>query len=215
MQSFFRAKIFYLRYFFDLSGFFKKYIKPVENAVWILIFCISSACGSLKPATAIAKPTEDSFYQQLQAYCGKKLIGHVLYPAGKEAPFQGMEIWLEVAQCNQKEIRLPIYINRKIYRTLILSQDKTKYILRHENKRPDGSQAEISMYGGQTAGKNDTYLLLFPADDYSRQLLGAELNYAWSLAFNSDKSTLSYMIENDGKLTLQLDFDLTQQVVKK
>jgi len=120
-----------------------------------------------------------------------------------------MKIWLEVAQCNQKEIRMPIYINEKIYRTLILSQDQSNYILRHENKRSDGTQAEISMYGGQTDGKKDAFLLLFPADGYSRQLLGAELNYAWSLAFTSDKSTLSYMIENNGKLTLQIDFDLS------
>jgi hypothetical protein len=176
-----------------------------------MFMLLSGGCGVTKPS--VATPVTSSFYQQLKMHCGQKLTGVVLYPSGKEAPFQGMPIWLELVACSDKEIRMPIYINQKIYRTLVLSQDKTHYTLRHENKRPDGTQAEISMYGGQTTGKTDNYLLLFPADGYSRQLLGAELNYAWSLGFNSDKSTLSYMIENDGKLTLQIDFDFNQPVV--
>ena len=178
----------------------------------VLVSLLMGSCSGVKPT--LAKPTK-SFYDKLQGYCGRQLPGVVLYPTGKEAPFQGLEITMMVEACSTKEIRMPIQVGPKIYRTLILGQDKNGYTLRHENKRADGTQAEISMYGGQTNGTNDSYLLLFPADGYSRQLLGAELNYAWSLAFNSDKSTLSYMIENDGKLTLQIDFDLTHPVAAR
>jgi hypothetical protein len=179
---------------------------------WGVLTFYLGGCAVSNPR--LPSKAETSFYQQLKQHCGQKLNGEVLYPTGKEAPFRGMPIWLELEKCSDKEIRMPININQKIYRTLILSQDKTNFTLRHENKRADGTQAEISMYGGQTADIKDTYLLLFPADGYSRQLLGAELNYAWSLAFNSDKSILSYMIENNGKLTLQIDFSLTKPLDK-
>lgn len=137
-----------------------------------------------------------------------------MYPSGAEAPFRGLEIKLEIVQCSNQEIRMPIYIDNKIYRTLILIQDETGYSLRHENKRPNGTQADFSLYGGHTKEADTGYLLVFPADGYTKQLMGAELNYVWSLAFNNEKTTLSYMVETDGKLNLQLDFNLTNQTAR-
>jgi sugar lactone lactonase YvrE len=52
------------------------------------------------------------------------------------------------------------------------------------------------------------YLVVFPADGYSRHLLGGQLSYTWTLAFDNDRSRFSYMAETDGKLTIQFDFDL-------
>ncbi|MGV3588247.1 MAG: hypothetical protein ACO1OF_14675 [Adhaeribacter sp.] len=155
-----------------------------------------------------------SFYKQLRVLCGKRIYGEVLHPAGAEAPFRGMDIWLEVTQCSDREIRMPIYIDNKIYRTLILGQDETGYTLRHENKRPNGSQADFSLYGGHTTEPDTGYLLVFPADGYTKQLMGSEMNYVWSLAFNNERTTLSYIAETDGKLSLQFDFNLTSQTAQ-
>ena len=181
----------------------------------LLLFCFLSlftGCTTPKP---VARPAALSFYKQLQLLCGKKMNGMVLYPAGAEAPFKGMAIWLEVTQCSDRELRMPIYIDNKVYRTLIVGQDQTGYTLRHENKRPNGAQADISMYGGHTTDAGTGYLLIFPADGYTKQLMGPELNYVWSLAFNNERTTLSYMAETDSKLNLQLDFNLTSQAAAR
>ena len=170
---------------------------------WLLP--LLQGCNTAKPA---AKPAKLSFYKQLRLLCGKKVNGAVLYPSGAEAPFRGMDIWLEITRCSDQEIRMPIYIDNKIYRTLIIGQDETGYTLRHENRRPNGTQADFSMYGGHTTDAGTGYLLIFPADGYTKQLMGPELNYVWSLAFNSEKTTLSYMAESNGKLNLQFDFNL-------
>ena len=200
--------------FFNGINWLKQTEWPIKVGLFYLLVAFLLGCSAAKP---IASRQPATFYKQLQQHCGKKLTGTVLYPGGKEAPFQGMHIWLEIDQCNEKEIRMPIKLDDKIYRTLILGRDNTGpgYTLRHENKRPNGTQAEFSMYGGQTTNAGSNFLLVFPADSYSRQLMGAEMNYVWSLAINSDRTTLSYMVETDGKLNLQLDFDLTTTPVQQ
>jgi hypothetical protein len=188
----------------------------VSYGVCLILLCwclpLLPGCNTAKPA---AGPVALSFYKQLRLLCGKRINGMVLYPAGAEAPFRGLEIRLEIAQCSDREIRMPIYIDNKVYRTLIVGQDQTGYTLRHENKRPNGTQADISMYGGHTTDAGTGYLLIFPADGYTKQLMGPELNYVWSLAFNSERTTLSYMAESNGKLNLQLDFNLESQAAAR
>lgn len=176
--------------------------------IYSLIVIVSSLW---LPGCKNSTPTinQHSFFDNLQGLCKKKFAGYIVYPAGKEAPFQGKKIWIEVASCSAKEIRIPINIGEKIYRTLILGRNESGVYLQHENKRPDGSQAEISLYGGKALSHQSPFLLVFPADSYSKQLLGSERNSSWSLSISSDKSTLSYIAESDGRLDIQIDFNLS------
>jgi hypothetical protein len=48
----------------------------------------------------------------------------------------------------------------------------------------------------------------FPADAYTNNLLGLSSPSVWTLAFSSDRSTFTYLVESDGKLQMQIDFDL-------
>jgi hypothetical protein len=174
-----------------------------------LLLLFSACTGALQPPV-----TRDGFIDHLFALKGKKVAGTVIHPSGKEAPFKGESIWLEVKANNRKEVRLPIYRDQKIYRTLILGQDAQGYFLQHENIKANGQQAEISMYGGHSVGSPSAFILVFPADAYSRQLLGNLRENVWSLAFNNDQSILSYIAEENGHVTLQIDFDLTAEIKK-
>ena len=178
----------------------------------LLLYFILIVSSFLLPGCQNATPQKSpelSFYNNLQALCKNKYAGSIVYPAGKEAPFQGKKIWIELASCSAKELRIPINIGDKVYRTLILGRNENSVFLQHENKRPDGSQAEISLYGGRAVTLTSPSLLVFPADSYSKQILGAERNCIWTLSISSDKSTLSYIAESDGRLDLQIDFNLT------
>ncbi|PIQ20941.1 MAG: hypothetical protein COW65_12090 [Cytophagales bacterium CG18_big_fil_WC_8_21_14_2_50_42_9] len=152
---------------------------------------------------------KDYLYQLLKKASGRKLTGTIIYPAGAEAPFKGLNIWLEVNAKDKSEIRLPVHTGSKIYRTLVLGQDETGYWLIHENKKADGTHAEISLYGGHTAEVSSPFLLYFMPDVYTRHLLGTDQRN-WSLALSSDGSILSYIAEDEGRLMMQIDFDLEQ-----
>jgi hypothetical protein len=171
------------------------------------LLVIPACTGALK---APAKST--GFLDHLFALQGRKVGGTIIYPSGNQVPFKGESIWLEVKASGRNEIRLPIYRNQRIYRTLILGQNEQGFFLQHENIMPNGLQAEISMYGGYSVGLPSPFILVFPADAYSRQLLGSLRENVWSLAFNNERTILSYIAEENGHVTLQIDFDLTTGV---
>lgn len=172
--------------------------------IGFLLF-ISACAAATKPPLK-----GQGFMDHLLALKGKKLAGTVIYPYGKDTPFKGEHIWLEVKGKGRNQILLPIYRDQQVYRTLILNRDEQGYFLQHENKKPNGLQAEISMYGGHSQGEASPFLLVFPADAYSRQLLGSFRENVWSLAFNNERTILSYIAEENGHITMQIDFDLSQ-----
>lgn len=184
---------------------------PSRSCLLILLCCCAvlgflPACRS---GQALSRQP-DCLMDHLLLFEGRQLPGTIIFPAGAEAPFQGQQISLQVLASGQKQVRLPILRDQQVYRTLILRSEEAGYSLQHEHKKPNGQQAEISMYGGRHEGARSPYVLIFPADAYSRQLLGELRENVWSLALNNDRSVLSYIMEENGHVTMQIDFDLSQ-----
>jgi hypothetical protein len=186
-------------------------LSPFFSIAFLLLF---AACSATRHQQVQRSTQVPDFMEQLAVLKGKQVSGTVVYPYGQDAPFKGERIWLEVNSNSRKEVRLPIYRGRQVYRTLILGQDEQGFFLQHENKKPNGQQAEISMYGGYSTGAPSPYVVIFPADAYSKQLLGSYRDNVWSLAFNNDRTILSYIAEENGHVTLQIDFDVSADLEK-
>lgn len=152
----------------------------------------------------------DAFYRSLESMQGRKIGGYTIYPESKSALFGGQPIFLEVINCTKSEMRIPIYIGEKVYRTLIVERTSTGFFLKHENKKADGQAHAINLYGGHTKGNGTAFMQFFPADTYTRNLMSLSTPCVWTLAFSSDYSTLSYLVESDGKLEMQIDFNLKE-----
>jgi len=186
--------------------FKQKMLKLQLLSLLLLLLLGSFGCtNQMRPE----KKVEDYFYQNLKKASGRKLEGTIIYPAGEEAPFKGLDIWLEVNAKEKNEIRLPVYTGQKVYRTLVLGQDETGFWLKHENKKADGTHAELSLYGGHTEDVTSPFMLYFTPDVYTTRLLGTDQRN-WSLALSSDGSILSYIAEDDGRLLMQIDFDIKE-----
>ena len=174
----------------------------------LFLLVSSTSCMRTPMAESVQNPENETFYESLINLKGKKLEGQTIYPEGKWAPFAGQPISLEVASCTKKELRIPIYIGGKVYRTLILERTADGFFLKHENKNDDGRSNQINLYGGQTEGNGTAYVQLFPSDAYTKNLMSLSTPSVWTLAFSSDRSTFSYLVESDGKLQMQIDFNL-------
>jgi len=83
-----------------------------------------------------------------------------------------LDIWLEVNAKEKNEIRLPVYTGQKVYRTLVLGQDEEGFWLKRENKKANGTHAELSLYNGYAEAVTSPYLLYFTSYVYTRRLLG-------------------------------------------
>ena len=173
-----------------------------------MLFLFGTSCMRAPITKSAETPDNETFYQSLANLQGKKLEGQTIYPEGKWAPFAGQPISLEVSSCTKKEMRIPIYIGGKVYRTLILERTPAGFFLKHENKNEDGRSNQINLYGGQTEGNGNAYMQLFPSDTYTKNLMSLSTPSVWTLAFSSDRTTFSYLVESGGKLQMQIDFNV-------
>lgn len=174
----------------------------------MLLVLGQTGCTRASVVQKSASPANDTFYQSLESMQGRKVAGRPVYADEKMAPFAGKAITLEVASCTKKEMRIPIYVGDKIYRTLVLERTPNGFFLKHENKTEAGRSKAVDLYGGQTVEAGTAFMQFFPADAYTNNLLGSSSPSVWTLAFSSDRSTFTYLAESDGKLQMQIDFDL-------
>lgn len=163
--------------------------------------------GGRPPLNKVAgTPLNDTFYQSLQRLEGQRLAGRTIYPTGQRAPFAGQPIHLEVARCTKNEMRMPLYVGGKVYRTLILERTPTGSFLKHEDKTALSVAPVTSLNEKQRT--DPAYGPLSPADAANLPWPGPPATSVWTLTFNSDQSRFSYLMERDGQLQMQIDFDL-------
>ncbi len=188
------------------------FLKIFRGFTAAVIYTILLSCTASCTRTPMAKselvPASQTFYQSLENLQGRMLQGQSIYPEEKWAPFAGQEIAMEVTSATKNEMRIPIYIGGKVYRTLILERTPKGFMLKHENKKEDGRSHDINLYGGHTTENGTAFMQFFPADTYTKNLMSLSAPSVWTLAFSSDRSTFSYLVESDGKLQMQIDFNL-------
>ncbi len=178
-----------------------------------LVLFTAASCMRTPVTQNISNPANDAFYRSLESMQGRRIAGQTIYPESKSALFAEQPIFLEVINCTKSEMRIPIYIGEKVYRTLIVERTPTGFFLKHENRKVDGRAHQINLYGGHTKGNGTAYMQFFPADTYTKNLMSLSAPSVWTLAFSSDYSTFSYLVESNGKLEMQIDFNLQEYLV--
>jgi hypothetical protein len=85
---------------------------------------------------------------------------------------------MHVRQCYPDEIRIPVHVydeeedawNRS--RTWILTRTDAGIRLKHDHRYPDGSEEEVTQYGGDTDEVGTAGIQTFPADEFTREVIG-------------------------------------------
>lgn len=171
---------------------------------------VLTACTSADP------DPHDTFYESLLAHCGNAYAGSVT--AGDEAldaDWMAAEIIIEIRECSDERIRIPLHVDDDHSRTWVVSRTPTGLELKHDHRESDGSHDAMTMYGGETFSPGTATAQSFPADEESKQLfaeLGATVSIGntWWLEFPSD-DTLRYRLIRDNR-EFQVDVDLSRPV---
>lgn len=176
----------------------------------LFVVFASTSCMRAPITKNSPRPVDDYFYRSLGSMQGRRITGQTIYPESKAGLFAEQPISLEVIYCTKSQIRIPIYVGATVYRTLILERTPTGFFLKHEHKKAGGQSHEINLYGGHTQGNGTAFMQFFPADTYTKNLMSLSTSSVWTLAFSSDYSTFSYLVESNGKLEMQIDFNLKE-----
>ncbi|MBL7749316.1 MAG: hypothetical protein JNM19_17890, partial [Chitinophagaceae bacterium] len=105
--------------------------------------------------------------------------GTVVAAPATDTTFKGKKLIMHVRSCDSGLIRIPFFAGENRSRTWVFSKTKTAITLKHDHRHQDGSEDSVTQYGGHTANSGMETLQMFPADQFTTNLLPAAATNVW------------------------------------
>lgn len=139
------------------------------------------------PCEVLAQESASNvFWQNLLELCDKAYSGEVLEaPADDE--FRTQTLVMHVRSCEENEIRIPFFVGEDRSRTWVLTKKNERIQLKHDHRHKDGSEDEITMYGGTSVNTGLGTLQTFPADQHTTALIPAAASNIWWIEIVPDQ----------------------------
>lgn len=179
----------------------------------VLLFAalLASACAPAGEPDGAATP-QDEFWTSLLALCGRAYAGRLVEGSPADTIFEGRDLIMHVRQCSDNEIRIPFHVGDDHSRTWILTRLDTGLRLKHDHRHEDGSEDEVTQYGGDTRDEGTAQRQEFPADDFTAQLVPVAATNVWTVEVVPG-STFAYALRREGTdRRVRIEFDLTREV---
>jgi len=156
---------------------------------------------------------QDDFWQKLVSLKGQSFAGELTVGTedGDKEFVEGgaiMHIW----KVSDKEIRIPFHIGTNHSRTWVLTRTNDGIRLKHDHRKPDGSDDEVTMYGGDTTVKGTPIRQEFHADKYTGDLLSASAQNIWAMEVELAKRFVYELRREHQDRFFRVEFDLSKTV---
>lgn len=161
--------------------------------------------------TAQEKSGAQQFWETLKSHCGKAYEGK-LAPHVTNDDFSGKKLTMFVRTCDDDTITIPFYVGEDRSRTWVLTFEDDRIKLKHDHRHEDGSEDEITQYGGKSTNTGLPNLQFFPADSQTAELIGYASTNVWWITV--DDKTFTYNLKRIGteNPAFNVYFDLTNPV---
>jgi hypothetical protein len=154
-------------------------------------------------------------------HCGKAYEGRIAVnePQAADDPFAGQTLVMHVRDCGEKELRIPFHVGENRSRTWILTRTYDGIRLKHDHRHEDGSEDEVTMYGGETANRGTAVRQEFPVDRQSvrlfeREGLTASTGNVWAMEIEPGERFVYELARPGTERLFRVEFDLTTPVAE-
>jgi len=171
-----------------------------------------SELGNTDEERAVAAEQEE-FWTALQGHCGNAYAGHIDDATSEyREQLGGRELKIHFRTCSDSIMHIPLHVDDDRSRTLILSKARNTLRLKHDHRLQDGTDDEITQYGGDAPRPGLPDRQIFQADSHTAQILPERSDNFWFLHLIGD-TTLHYGVHwpEIGR-SIRLEFDLTEQL---
>lgn len=189
----------------------------MKAALALLAATVLTGCVS----TPRAANPQDDFFAALTERCGKAYAGKLASSQEADADMRGKAMVMHVRRCTPDRIEIPFHIeglgpdggwNRS--RTWVITRTATGLRLKHDHRHADGSNDELTMYGGDTRDAGTATRQTFPVDAESIALFtrtGRSVSNTniWSVETTGEGFT--YGLSREGR-DFRVTFDYRQPV---
>lgn len=193
-----------------------------RSGMWVasLLTAALWACGgtdSQAGSAADGRPDPDSdpqlvFWSHLESLCGQAFEGRVTESVPPDPSFEGVRIVMHVRSCDFAEIRIPFHVGEDRSRTWVITPTAVGLRLKHDHRHEDGTEDEVTQYGGDSRGQGGANAQDFFADAFTAGLVPEAATNVWSLEVRPGES-FAYALRREGSdRRFRVEFDLTRPV---
>jgi len=173
---------------------------------------IATGCGNAESGDAAPGTPQDIFWENLQALCGRAYGGRLVDVTPGDTVFTGRTLVMHVRQCRDDELRIPFHVGDDHSRTWIISRTGDGLRLKHDHRHEDGTEDEITQYGGDTRDEGTAQRQEFYADRHTIELVPEAATNVWTVEVVPGQ-TFAYALRREGtERRVRVEFDLTQEV---
>ena len=146
------------------------------------------------------------FFNNLKKLCGKSFEGRLITPKNDEQ-FGGKRLVMHVRICDEDTIKIPFFVGDDKSRTWILTLKNNRISLKHDHRHKDGTDDEITMYGGITTNSGQVNIQAFSADEETKKMIPDASTNLWWITL--DDNAFTYNLRRLGTDRLfTVSFDL-------
>jgi hypothetical protein len=169
--------------------------------------------AAARPAPLVSIPSHDAFFDSIAKHCGKAFEGKVVFDNDPSPAFDNALI-MHVRSCSNSQLQVPFHVGDDASRTWIITKTGSGLSLKHDHREKDGSDDELTMYGGHTIDAGYNNVQSFPADAYSKLLfvnlgIAQSVGNTWQMFIYDN--TFSYRLIRQGR-EFRVEFDLSKPI---
>lgn len=152
---------------------------------------------------------QQAFFDNLSSFCGKAFSGKQTYRSHHGASWAHLELVMHVKECEPGRLAIPFRVGDDRSRTWLFLAEEGRLRFRHDHRHEDGSPEDETLYGGYADSRGNALVQVFPADQYTADLIDGGGGNVWTVSISEDKSTFIYRLDRDGEKRFVIEFDLT------
>jgi hypothetical protein len=185
----------------------------------LVMVLAGAACGSEAPTPVPEPPSSPAaqFLADLAGICGQAFGGRIVanQPAAPDDAFVGKALVMHVRTCEPERVLVPFHVGEDRSRTWVLTLHGDRIRLKHDHRHQDGSEDELTQYGGDSTTPGSANRQEFPVDQFSIDLFTrtnrtVSNSNTWAMELVPGQ-TFTYELARPGRL-FRVEFDLTTQV---
>ncbi|MEQ9264662.1 MAG: hypothetical protein RLN81_05540 [Balneolaceae bacterium] len=180
----------------------------MKKSLFIILSFIS---GSLFAQESQTESNSSIFWDSLTQLCNDAYSGEIL-EAPENDSFRGNELIMHARYCDSDVIKIPFFVGDDKSRTWVFTRKGDRIQLKHDHRHEDGSEDEVTQYGGLSTNTGLANLQMFPADQGTSDLIPAASTNVWWVEIQPGEY-FTYNLRRLGTdRYFSIKFDLTSKV---